>query len=275
VGLTALGVAAIRAAETARSDRLFEDPYAEEFVRAAGYERSADSESPTQVEVIERRRLTAWIVVRTRFLDELVLSAGAAGCRQVVLVGAGLDARAFRLDWPAGTRLWELDLPGVLRFKETVVQAEAWVPRCQRTTVEVDLSGDWGRPLQQAGFDPQAPVVWVAEGLLAYLSVEVRDALIETAAALSVAGSRLGLTLAAPKRADDQRNANGEDGAKPRTYKALFRSAAPADPSRWLRSRGWQADLFDVAERSGFYGRSPAADDDGADRARLVDATRL
>ena len=287
VGLTALGVAAIRAGETARSDRLFEDPYAEGFVRAAGYERSAEPESPTQIEVMERRRLTAWIAVRTRFLDEVVLSACAAGCRQVVLVGAGLDARAFRLDWPAGTRLWELDLPGVLRFKETVVQAEAWVPRCERTTVEVDLSEDWGRPLQQRGFDPQAQVVWVAEGLLAYLSVDVRDALIETAAGLSVAGSRFGLTLAAAKRSDERRRVsgengvngevrgNGEVGAKPRTYKALFQSAAPEDPWGWLGSRGWRADLFDVAERSGFYGRSPAADDAGANRARLVDARRL
>ena len=275
VGLTALGVAAIRAGETARSDRLFEDPYAEGFVRAAGYERSAEPESPTQIEVMERRRLTAWIAVRTRFLDEVVLSACAAGCRQVVLVGAGLDARAFRLDWPAGTRLWELDLPGVLRFKETVVQAEAWVPRCERTTVEVDLSEDWGRPLQQRGFDPQAQVVWVAEGLLAYLSVDVRDALIETAAGLSVAGSRFGLTVAAAEPLDDRRNTRGEDKAKPRTYKALFQSGAPEDTSRWLRSRGWRADLFDVAERSGFYGRSPAADDAGANRARLVDARRL
>jgi methyltransferase (TIGR00027 family) len=141
--------------------------------------------------------------------------------------------------------------------------------------VEVDLSGDWGRPLQQAGFDARARVVWVAEGLLAYLTVDVRDALIETAAALSVAGSRFGLTLAAAKRLDDRRNANGEDKAKPRTYKALFQSAAPEDPSGWLRSRGWQASLFTVAERSGFYGRPPGADDIGADRARLVDATRL
>jgi len=287
VGLTALGVAAIRAAESARPDRLFEDPCAEGFVQAAGYQRSGGPELPTQVEVMERQRLTAWIGVRTRFLDEVVLSAGAAGCRQVVLVGAGLDARAFRLDWPAGTRLWELDLPAVLRFKEMVVQAEAWVPRCKRTTVEVDLSEDWARPLQEAGFDTQARVVWVAEGLLAYLTADVRDALIETTAALSVPGSRFGLTLAAAKRSDERRRVsgengvngevrgNGEVGAKPRTYKALFQSAAPEDPWGWLGSRGWQASLFTVGERSAFYGRSPMADDAGPDRARLVDATRL
>ena len=275
VGLTALGVAAIRATETARSDRLFADPCAAGFVRAAGYERPAGSAPSTQEEITERQQLTAWIGVRTRFLDDVVLGACAHGCRQVVILGAGLDARAFRLDFPEGTRLWELDLAGVLRFKEMVVQAEAWVPRCERTTVEVDLSEDWGRKLQDAGFDAHARVVWVAEGLLAYLSAEVRDALIATTGALSVAGSRFGLTLAARTPPDVVRPANPRPETKPRSYKALFQSSAPDDPRGWLASRGWHAEFFDVAERSDSYGRPPLVSESGVDRARLVDASRL
>jgi methyltransferase (TIGR00027 family) len=194
-----------------------------------------------------------------------------------VILGAGLDARAFRLDWPQGTWLWELDLAGVLEFKEMVVRAEEWMPLCERTTVEVDLAADWGRSLEEAGFDAQARVVWLAEGLLAYLSVQVRDALIETTAALSVPGSRLGLTLAAPSRSAERHDAaDDEDGtAKPKGYKSLFQSSAPEDPRQWLASRGWQADFFNVAERSDSYGRPPAEGGTGVDRARLVDARRV
>jgi O-methyltransferase involved in polyketide biosynthesis len=119
-------------------------------------------------------------------------------------------------------------------------------------------------------------VVWVAEGLLAYLSVEVRDALIETAAALSVPGSRLGLTLAAPDGSSERGEANAAGGtARPRNYRALFRSSAPEDPREWLAARGWQADFFDLAERSDSYGRPSAEGDGGVGRARLVAATRV
>jgi methyltransferase (TIGR00027 family) len=275
VGLTALGVAAIRAAETARSDRLFADPCAAGFVRAAGYERQARSAPSSQEEITERQRLTEWVGVRTRFLDDVVRSACAQGCRQVVILGAGLDARAFRVDFPEGTRLWELDLAGVLSFKELVVQAEAWVPRCERTTVEVDLSEDWSKKLQDAGFDARARVVWLAEGLLAYLSAQVRDALIAVTGALSVSGSRFGLTLAARTPAEEVRPANPRGEAKPRNYKALFQSTAPDDPREWLASHGWHAEFFDMAERSDSYGRPPRVDELDVDHARLVDATRL
>jgi O-methyltransferase involved in polyketide biosynthesis len=144
VGMTAVGVAAIRAAETSRPDRLFDDPCAARFVQAAAYVRPGATTHPTEDEVRRRRRLKTWVAVRTRFLDEVVTDACNGSCRQVVIVGAGLDARAFRLAWPAGTRLWELDLAEVLAFKEMVVQAEEWVPRCERIPVDVDLSQNWG-----------------------------------------------------------------------------------------------------------------------------------
>ena len=115
VGLTAVGVAAVRAAETERAERLFTDPLAAGFVRAAGPGRRR----PDRPEGRHRHAsLVAWVIVRTRFLDDLVLDACARGCRQVVILGAGLDARAFRLGWPDKPRVFEIDLPQVLEFKE-------------------------------------------------------------------------------------------------------------------------------------------------------------
>ncbi len=275
VGLTAIGVAAIRAAESARSDRLFDDPYAAGFARAADDWRPGPSAPATEDAARRRGRLTSWITVRTRFLDDLVLDACAGSCRQVVILGAGLDSRAFRLTWPEGTRLWELDLAEVIEFKDQVLNAEGWRPGCTRITVPVDLSGDWGEPLLRAAFDPGAPVAWVAEGLLAYLTVGVRDALISRAANLSVTGSRMGLTLAASDRLAAWRKAHPEGKAERGDYVALWRSTAPADPTAWLAALGWNAALFDVAERSAAYGRPLDDGDGGADGARLVDATRL
>jgi methyltransferase (TIGR00027 family) len=277
VGLTAIGVAAIRAAESERPDRLFDDPYAAGFARWAGDWRPGPTAPATDAAARTRSRLILWIIVRTRFLDDVLLNACAGSCRQVVILGAGLDSRAFRLPWPDGTRLWELDLADVIEFKERVLHAESWRAGCERITVPVDLAEDWSEPLLGAGFDAGAPVAWVAEGLLAYLSADVRDALVARAAALSVPGSRMGLTLAASDRLAAWRKAHPDGKADRGDYMALFRSTAPDDPIGWLAAQGWQASLFDVAERSAAYGRGldNGDDDGGPDGARLVDATRL
>ncbi len=275
VSLTAVGVAAIRAAESDRPDRLFDDPCAAGFVRASNFRPStATAVAVSEEEAGRRRGLVNWVSVRTRFLDDVVLQACAGPCRQAVILGAGLDARAFRLPWPAGTSLWELDLAEVLAFKELVVSAEDWVPRCERSTLAVDLAGDWDSALLDAGFDPAAPVVWLAEGLLAYLSADVNDALIARAAALSAPRSRFGLTLAARDRWAAWRAAHPDGESSPRDYVALWQSAAPEDAAGWLHRLGWQAEVFDVVERSGAYGR-PISGSDIRNGARLVDATRL
>jgi methyltransferase (TIGR00027 family) len=182
------------------------------------------------------------------------------------------------LAWPRGTRLWELALADVIEFKEQVIRSEGWQPRCARTTVPVDLSGDWAEPLVHAGFDRTAPVAWLAEGLLAYLSEEVRDALVSRTAALSVPGSRMGLTLAASERLAAWRKAHPDGDGVRGDYVALWRSTAPADPAGWLAAHGWRAALFDVAERSAAYGRpleERPVSGEGRGEARLVEATRL
>jgi methyltransferase (TIGR00027 family) len=129
--------------------------------------------------------------IRTRFFDQHFLSATQSGIRQAVILAAGLDSRAYRLDWPAGTVVYEVDLPQVIDFKTTTLAGLGAEPTTERRTVAVDLRDDWPAALRAAGFDPQAPTVWSAEGLLVYLPPEAQDALFDTITALSAPGSRL------------------------------------------------------------------------------------
>src|SRR3954452_21108526 len=188
VSRTAIGVARVRAAETVRAEPLFTDPYADAFVHAAG----ADGATPDAATLTEeQRRWRAGIVfpitMRTRFFDDYLRQALADGCRQVVVLGAGLDSRAFRLDWPAGLRWFEIDLPQVLAFKQTVLDAEGASPRCDPREVPPDLAGDWAADLQAAGFVPTLPTAWLAEGLLVYLSGETAAHVLVIATDMSAA----------------------------------------------------------------------------------------
>lgn len=272
VSATAVGVAAIRAAETTRPDRLFTDPLAGAFVAAAGLSFSR----PETPETRQRRAsLVGWVTIRTRFLDEVVLDACRAGCRQFVILGAGLDARAFRLAWPDATSVYELDLPDVLAFKERVVADSTVTTRCARTVVPTDLTGPWTGDLLGAGFDPARPVTWIAEGLIAYLSAAHNDALLTGVGGLSPAGSRLGLTLASRRRLEEWHAAHPDGGADSGDYVALFRSAAPDQATQWLAEHGWKAELFSARERAVAYGRPPTGPPPEEDRgARLVSAIR-
>jgi methyltransferase (TIGR00027 family) len=136
VTATALAVAAIRAEETARPDRLFADPLAAAFVAASGW---SPSRPPGDRRAIVLR---AWVVARTVFLDELLASACREGRRQVVLLGAGLDVRAFRLAWPPGVRLFELDTADILDHKDLVLAEQSAVAGCERIPVRCDLRTD-------------------------------------------------------------------------------------------------------------------------------------
>lgn len=154
------------------------------------------SSAPPDDEAAQRRRLAVSfsIVIRTRFLDDLLQQASASGVRQVVLLGAGMDSRAFRMDWPEGTRLFEVDTAAPLDFKAPVPREERAVARCERITVAVDLREDWPNALAAAGHDPAVPTAWIAEGLLIYLPEDAVELLLARIAAQAAAGSRMGLT---------------------------------------------------------------------------------
>ncbi|SFC70580.1 SAM-dependent methyltransferase [Streptomyces aidingensis] len=183
VSRTAVIIAQARAREHARPDRLFTDPLAEPLVEAVGW-------IPVQA---AGRMNEEHFVLRTRFFDDCLRDAAGAGCTQVAVVAAGLDTRAFRLDWPDGTRLFEIDLPGLMAYKEAVLGVQGARPACDRTVVTADLRDDWPDRLTAAGFDPGRPTVWLIEGLMMYLTEDDNDRLLGRIGALSAPGSRLAL----------------------------------------------------------------------------------
>ncbi|OCB48762.1 SAM-dependent methyltransferase [Mycobacterium vulneris] len=195
VGATATGVAASRALATKQPDPLITDPYADALVRAVGLEHSirlADGEVCVDGDLmLDRQRMCEQIAVRTRFFDDFFLAAGAAGIRQAVILASGLDTRAYRLDWPAGSVVFEVDQPAVLEFKTGTLAALGAEPAAELHCVPIDLREDWPKALRDNGFDPTVPTAWIAEGLLIYLPPEAQDRLFDNITALSAPGSRL------------------------------------------------------------------------------------
>jgi methyltransferase (TIGR00027 family) len=250
VGGTGLTIAAVRARETARPDRLFADPLAAAFAEAGGLDLGSPPGGRRAV------ALRVWVVGRTVFMDGLLAGASQQGCRQVVLLGAGFDARAFRLPWPAGTRCFEVDTPDVLGPKDEVLAAAHAEPACERVVVPCDLRDDWSAALRAAGLDPARPTVWIAEGLLVYLSAADVDRLLASVTRLSAAGSWLGLTMTTREA----------DGLADTGLATLRQSRAPDDPVGWLAGLGWAADVSDLREVLRAHGR-PLPERPGPERS--------
>jgi methyltransferase (TIGR00027 family) len=193
VGATATMVAAQRALSS--DEKLIDDPYAAPLVRAVGidvYVRLVNGEIPVgEDSEFDPHRMAEGMACRTRFYDQFFLGAAQSGVAQAVILASGLDARAYRLPWPAGTVVYEVDMPEVIEFKTLTLSDLGAEPTAERRTVAVDLRDDWATALQAAGFDPKVPSVWSAEGLLVYLPDDAQDALFDNITALSVPGSRL------------------------------------------------------------------------------------
>jgi methyltransferase (TIGR00027 family) len=194
VGSTATMVAAQRA--LSHREGLIDDPYAEPLVRAVGLDffvRALDGE--IQLSDIDprfdTRRAADGMAVRSGHFDRLFTDAAAAGVRQAVILAAGLDARAYRLPWPDGTTVYELDQPEVIAFKSDTLAGLGAEPGCARRAVAVDLRDDWPKALLDNGFDPAQPTAWIAEGLLIYLPPEAQDLLFDRIDELSATGSRV------------------------------------------------------------------------------------
>ncbi len=192
VGATATMVAAQRA--LANREGLIDDPFAEPLVRAVGLDfiiRALDGE--IDLEDVDPefnlRRAAEGMAVRTRFFDKLFIDATAAGVRQAVILAAGLDARAYRLQWPDGTTAYEVDQPDVIEFKTKTLAELGAQATADRRTVAIDLREDWPTALIDNGFDTTQPTAWIAEGLLIYLPPEAQDRLFDHITALSVPGS--------------------------------------------------------------------------------------
>jgi methyltransferase (TIGR00027 family) len=260
VGRTALGMAMVRAGEARRVERLFDDPFAEAFLAAAPEafraERQARAAGDDPRGLALGTMFYVHAVLRTRFYDDYLRTAATTGCRQVVLLAAGLDSRGYRLDWPPGTRLFELDLPEVLAFKAATLAELSALPRCERITVPVDLRDDWVSTLTRSGFDPATPTAWLAEGLLIYLSAEEAGRLFTGISDLSAPGSRLSL-----EHGNTSSALLTEARAAPSMipYTTLWKGGLAQDTTAWLQRHGWSTDLHGIAEVATRYGRDVPA----------------
>ncbi len=253
---TAIGVAWLRAQEGSRPDKLFDDPFAADFVMGA---REMMAEAASRAG--ERGRAIGalfgkHVVIRTKFYDDYLLAAAAAGCRQVVLLAAGLDTRAFRLGWPTGVRLFELDLPDLLDYKERILEVRAAAPRCERTVLRADLREDWASRLVEAGLRPTEPTAWLIEGLLVYLSYEEAAGLLTAVDTLSAPGSRLAC--------EDRSSASESLLARIRETRevneavALWKGGLGNELVGWLTGREWLVRGHNGTELADSYGRADA-----------------
>jgi methyltransferase (TIGR00027 family) len=195
VGATATAVAASRATASQGPNALLDDPWAEPLVRAVGVDtfvKLVDGELiADDGPLLNRRAMNQQIAVRTRYFDDFFTAATASGIRQAVVLASGLDTRAYRLTWPAGTVVYEIDQPAVIAFKTKTLADLGAEPTAVRRTVAIDLRDDWPEALRQAGFDLSAPTAWSAEGLLVYLPPEAQDRLFDNITALSAPGSQV------------------------------------------------------------------------------------
>ncbi|OBG38993.1 SAM-dependent methyltransferase [Mycobacterium alsense] len=199
VGVTATMVAAARAIATKADVPLIEDRFAEPLVRAVGvdfFTRWVNGDlDAADVDHDEAGwklgHMPDAMAARTRFFDAFFKGATDAGIRQAVILASGLDARAYRLAWPADLTLFEIDQPQVVEFKALTLKKLGAAPGADLRSVAIDLRQDWPKALKDAGFDPGRPTAWIAEGLFGYLPPEAQDLLLDNVTALSADGSRL------------------------------------------------------------------------------------
>jgi methyltransferase (TIGR00027 family) len=289
VGATATMVAAARAAATRRPQPVINDPFAEPLVRAVGidvFTRIAAGE----LDAIEAQggvgfpRMIDTFAARARFYDGYFAEAGKAGLRQVVLVASGLDSRPYRLSWPAGTTVYEIDQPEVIEFKATTLSQLNVAPTAEHRTVGIDLREDWPAALREAGHDPAEPTAWLAEGvLIGFLPPEAEVRLLGNIDSLSSAGSRL---------AADYGQVTGESEEEQQRAQSMTERwrelgldldipdltypGKHTDVAEHLRAHGWDttkaslAELFDAAGLAPLGGASQQAPANTIDFVRAV-----
>src|ERR1700741_2964551 len=299
VGATALGVAGARATETESDNPLISDPFARVFLDAAGdglWNMFGMSKLPpegVEAEPDVALRMQArvnYMASRTAFFDQFFLDAANAGVRQVVILAAGLDARSWRVPWPDGGTVFELDQPKVLEFKSSTLRDRGAQPTANLVNVPVDLRHDWPTALRQAGFDSDAPSAFTAEGLLPFLPATAQDLLFERIQALTAPGSRVAVEAPGPdftnpairdrQRAQMQRYRElaaqlGRDEHDFPDFDELWYFEARTDVGEWLREHGWDVSVLTTEEMMARYDRRPPEGlEDGSPDTLFVSAER-
>jgi len=257
VGATALFVATARALEAQKPDPLANDPFAEIFCRAVGGSAADVLDGNDPDHQLKTPDWGAYFVnfqgARTRYFDDYFRRAAAAGVGQVVILAAGLDSRAYRLPWPDGTTIFELDRPQILDFKREVLAERGATPNAERREIAVDLRDDWPQALRDNGFEATKPSAWIAEGLLIYLPATVQQQLFTGIDSLASAGSHVAVEDGAPMppeafdaavQAERAAQAEGDE----RSFFQLVYNERHAPAEQWFGEHGWTAVATPLAD---------------------------
>jgi methyltransferase (TIGR00027 family) len=256
VGATATMVAAQRAIASRAPNPLIDDPYAEPLVRAVGADpivHLLDGERNDEGPAFDERQIAEAMAVRTRFYDNLFTTAAAAGVRQAVILASGLDTRAYRLPWPSGTVVYELDQPAVIEFKTTTLAESGAQPMAELRAVGIDLRDDWPKALLDSGFDSSSPTAWIVEGLLIYLPPQAQDQLFDNITRLSAPGSHLATEYVPDASAFSDHRAQQGWGSLRRygfdmELTDLVYDGWRSSLSEYLTVRGWEVTAQSLAE---------------------------
>jgi len=273
VGATATGVAAARALASLGPEPLIDDPLAAPLVRAVGVEyfikmALGQIETDEDDAVLDQQLMADGMAVRTKYCDDFFTSAADAGLRQAVILASGLDARAYRLRWPSGTTVFEVDQPQVIEFKERTLAELGVAPTATLHSVGIDLRRNWTRQLLLAGFDTKVPTAWIAEGLLAFLPPDAQDRLFDEISRLSAPGSRIAtdwlpdmdsLTNDRIRAFSASQRAKGMDIADPSELTYLGERNSVVD---YLHQRGWHTSTVTAEEAFVSNGLAFPSDDD-------------
>ncbi len=281
VGATAVMVALARAAETASADPLIRDQFAEPLVstpelegvreQVAAWWAGPDEDDDPDF-TVDSQNMINYQAVRTHFFDAYFAEAVSGGIRQVVILAAGLDSRAYRLDWPDGTVVYEIDLPKVLQYKAETLAAHGAAPVVDRRPVPVDLRHDWPRALRDAGFDATRPTAWLAEGLLPFLPAAAQEAMFASIDTLSGSGSRVAVEIfgvdqekrqEAERRWQElraKREARGQDTSF-NPFDLWFDDEGRPDCADWFAAHGWTTRATSARDEGLRLGRAPQSEE--------------
>ncbi len=251
VPFTARMMAAMRAREVDRPERLFDDPFAAQL---------AGEDAFQQVDQKLSEQDQTYVAVRTKFFDDFLTHANI---NQVVLLASGLDTRAYRLGWGANANVYELDHPEVLAYKADRLSAKK--TSCNHHLLGADLTQPWAEKLLSAGYSPTVPSVWLIEGLMMYLSEDQAEHLLDVVSSLSASGSQLGLDLISRKSLEYE------------AYKGYFQFGTDT-PETLLSNHGWQVKVRQPGDEGANFGRysepAPSRDLEDIMRVFLVNAEK-
>lgn len=251
VEATSLCMAAARALETQQPERLFDDPLAEALAGPQGFDVYEKMQSCLPGQSLNTPSTS--ISIRTRYYDEaIVKAAGKLEIDQVVLLGAGMDTRAFRLEWPQPTTVYEVDQPSVCEHKESVLKAQNAEARCTRRMVAANLENDWVTPLLETGFDRTRPAAFIMEGLLPYLPEPAIPDVFAALGEVACEGSWLGADMASVEYLESEM-------AQPFLTKwqemGCPLHSGVADPIEFLANFGWQGSVVQIGDPEANFGR--------------------